>query len=109
MVSSHPDDADSALERKAEPVRLRRSPKLLLCPHCGSDCASGWSCEIVSAVRTRVDLRCAECGASRRLVVTVWGVEAYKRRLDVHRRQIEAAIARLEHDRDRMTPLQPER
>ena len=66
---------------------------------------SAWSSEIVSAVRTRVVLRCAECGVSRRLVVTVWGVEAYKRRLDGHRHQIETAIARLEHDRDRMTPL----
>jgi len=66
---------------------------------------SGWSSEIVSAVRTRVALCCAECGASRRLVVTVWAVEAYKRRLDAHRRQIETTLARLEHDRGRMTPL----
>ena len=109
MVSSQPDDADRVSERKAEPVRLRRLPKLLLCPECGSDCVSSWSSEIVSAVRTRVVLRCAECGVSRRLVVTVWGVEAYKRRLDAHRHQIEKAIARLEHDRVRMTPLQPER
>jgi transcription elongation factor Elf1 len=105
VASSQRDEARPVSGRDAEAVRLRRSPKLLLCPECGSDCVSSSTSEIVSAVRTRVVLRCAECGVSRRLVVTVWGVEAYKRRLDAHRHQIETAIARLEHERGRMTPL----
>jgi hypothetical protein len=84
---------------------MRRSPKPDRCPRCGSDCVTAWwSDDLDDGIRARMVLLCAECGTSRRLVVTVWAVEAYERRLDRHRRRIAAALARLDGDHpDRLT------
>jgi hypothetical protein len=78
----------------------RRRTKLRWCPVCAAESVSAWrSDDVGDGVRARVRLRCAECQTWRELVATVWAVDAYERRLERQRSQIEAALLRLEHDR----------
>jgi hypothetical protein len=53
----------------------------------------------IDGVRMRVALRCAECETWRRVVVTIWMLEAYRRGLALDREQMAETLARLEHDR----------
>ena len=78
----------------------RRSPKLHLCPLCGSECVSRWLADdLGDGTRVRVLLVCAECDTSRELVATTWAVDAYARRHERQRWQIAVALRRAEHAR----------
>ena len=80
---------------------LRRSPKLHLCPLCGSESVTGWFAgDLGDGLRARVTLTCAECETSRALVATTWAVDAYSRR---HERQLfQIALALRSAERERM-------
>jgi hypothetical protein len=69
------------------------------CPLCGARTVSVIEEREVDALRTRVALRCAECETWRRVVVTIWTLEAYRRGLALDRAQMEEDLARFEHDR----------
>ena len=77
----------------------RELPSLYSCPVCGARTVSVIEEAELDALRTRVALRCAECETWRRVVVTIWAFEAYRRGLALDRADLEAALARLEHDR----------
>ena len=76
---------------------LGRSPKLHLCPLCGSESVSRWLADdLGDGTRARVLLSCAECDTSRELVATTWAVDAYRRRHERQRWQIAVALRRAE-------------
>jgi hypothetical protein len=78
-------------------VLRRRTPKLHLCPLCGSESVSRWLADdLGDGTRARVLLSCAECDTSRELVATVWAVHAYARRHERQRWQIAEALRRAE-------------
>jgi hypothetical protein len=78
----------------------RRSPKLHLCPLCGSDSVSRWRADdLGDGIRARVLLSCAECDSSRVLVATTWAVDAYGRRHERQRWRIALALRRAERER----------
>jgi hypothetical protein len=66
---------------------------------CGAGTVSVIEDAEFDALRTRVALRCAECETWRRVVVTIWTLEAYQRGLALDRTEMEESLARLEHDR----------
>jgi transcription elongation factor Elf1 len=76
---------------------LGRSPKLHLCPLCGSEGVSRWHADdLGDGTRARVVLSCAECDTSREMVATTWAVDAYSRRHERQRYQIAQALRRAE-------------
>lgn len=78
----------------------RRSPKLHVCPLCGSEGVTRWlSDDLGDGRRARVRLSCAECDTSRELVATIWAVDAYERRHERQRWQIAMALRRVERAR----------
>jgi hypothetical protein len=66
---------------------------------CGSRAASLGDEVELDGLCVRVALRCAECETWRRVVVTIWALEAYRRGHEADREELEAALARIEHDR----------
>ena len=79
---------------------LRRSPKLHICPLCGSDSVFEWSAaDPGDGFSSRVTLTCAECETTRVLVATTWAVDAYSRRHERQRFQIALALRDAERDR----------
>ena len=80
---------------------MRRSPKLHLCPLCGSESVTEWSSDdLEDSFRVRVTLTCAECGTTRKLVATLWAVDAYSRRHE--RQRFQMALALRDAERGRM-------
>ena len=78
----------------------RRAPHLSRCPVCGADGVSGWTADdFEDGIRTNVVLTCGQCSTSRQVVVTVFALDAYQRRLERDRRVIEQALERLGHAR----------
>jgi hypothetical protein len=77
----------------------RGLPGLYSCPVCRARSVSLIEEAEIDGLRVRVALRCAECETWRRVVVTIWALEAYRRGLALDREQIEETLARLEHDR----------
>ena len=79
---------------------FRRSPKLHLCPLCGSESVFDWATDdLGDELRSRVTLTCAECETTRVLVATTWAVDAYSRRHERQRFQIALALRRSERER----------
>ena len=79
---------------------LRRSPKLHICPLCGSEGVFEWSAaDLDDGFRARVTLTCAECETTRVLVATTWAVDAYSRRHERDRFQIALALRDAERER----------
>jgi hypothetical protein len=50
-------------------------------------------------VHARVVLACGQCETTRELDVSVWAADAYERRLDKQRSEMEDALRRAEHQR----------
>jgi hypothetical protein len=78
-------------------VLRRRTPRLHLCPLCGSESVRRWRADdLGDGTRARVLMSCAECDTSRELVATTWAVDAYMRRHERQRWQIAEALRRAE-------------
>jgi hypothetical protein len=77
----------------------RAQPGLYACPVCGARTVSVLDEDELDALHSRVVLRCAECETWRRVVVTIWGLEAYRHGLAIDRAQMQETLARLEHER----------
>lgn len=81
--------------RRSERARL----SLYVCPVCRGRSVSLVRESELDGVRTRVAVRCAQCETWRRVVVTIWALEAYRRGLAIDRAQMQETLARLEHER----------
>lgn len=78
----------------------RRSPKLHLCPLCGSESVSRWlRDDLDDGFHARVLLSCAECETSRELLATTWAADAYTRRHERQQWEIASALKRAERAR----------
>jgi len=91
----------TTLHAAAREARRRFSPGSCLrrCPLCGSDAVDWWSQEEIDLFRERIELHCASCGVSRRVVSPVWAVSAYGCRYQRDREKIGSALRRTEHRR----------
>jgi transcription elongation factor Elf1 len=91
---------DRAARATVTRVLGRRSPKLHLCPVCGSESVSRWlRDDLEDGMRARLLLSCGECDTSRELVATIWAVDAYSRRHERQQWQIAVALKRVERAR----------
>jgi hypothetical protein len=89
-----------AASRATVALVFGRSPKLHVCPVCGSDNVFEWSTsDLGDGFRARVTLTCAECETTRVLVATMWAVDAYSRRHERERFQIALALRDAERER----------
>jgi hypothetical protein len=101
--SPEAEDARACAQRQGRLVFGSRSkrggPSLNHCPICGGDAVSAVEAVAVDGLRERVALRCAECDTWRRVVVTIWALQAYRNGQALERAEMAETLARLEHDR----------
>jgi transcription elongation factor Elf1 len=81
-------------------VFRREAPRLRRCPMCRAEAVSASRMDIhEDGIHARVVLACGQCETTRELDVSVWAADAYERRLDKQRSEMEEALRRTERER----------